>query len=227
MTTTDPLALWRSAEQFSLAEAACLIHSVPPSRTYPTQRDGLTQAMRDEQGLVGDTLKMLKADARALGVVVRHVPSKTVIGYNEITRASHVHRSVQAHDEFGRVARAAVVAWCELKEMRSPFFFPEQTAASSNGGEKPIGALERDTLLSLIAVLCEAAGIDLRAESKMHAEAARIVVWGGARKLATSSETIAKKLVEARTRISPKGPVTPLDVQPNSNSNQRRSKSKD
>lgn len=225
MTTLDPLALWRSAEQFSLAAVACLIHMVPPTRAYPAQRDGFTEAMREEQGLIKAALQMLQADAQELGVAVRHVPATSETGFNDFTREWHVTNTAGSRDEFGPVARAAVVAWCERKRMRPAFFFPEQTASSSDGGGKSIGTRERETLLSLIAVLCEAAGIDMRVDSRMHAEAARIVAWGAGRQLTTGAETIAKKLVEARDFIRPKGPITPLDSTPDSNSNLPRSKS--
>jgi hypothetical protein len=102
---------------------------------------------------------------------------------------------------YGKVQRAALVEWLEKRGDRPAFFFPD---GASTG--KPLGTTERETLLGLIAVLAEAAGLDLREETKGHAEARKIQGWASFRQCNLSSETIAKKLVAAREVIFPRGP---------------------
>jgi hypothetical protein len=84
---------------------------------------------------------------------------------------------------------------------QSSFHVSEDQSQSAS-----LGTRERETLLGLIAVLAELAGIDLRPDTKGHAEAASIMEELRARKMNIDKRTVAAKLAAARELIAPKGP---------------------
>lgn len=229
MTTPDPFALARSRTTFTLEEAAHLVCDVPLSRRYPAKSAAWTQEQRDEFGMVQEALRELRGDAPRLGVTVTHHPAKKDFRHNKLTGETYHAATHPARDEFGEVTRDALQAWCESKGLRPASLFGEPSTAhptsAANGSQKAeLTTRERETLLRLIGVLCEAAGIDLRNETKGHAEAARIATWAEERNARTSTETIASKITAARELIAPKGPVQ-HDTGAGSRSNSNRGKS--
>lgn len=202
MSKPDPFALLRTRADFTLEEAARIVCDVPPSRLYPEKPGDWSQELRDEKGRVTEALRELRADAENFGVAVKRFPASREARYNEITGRQHAV-TTPARTEYGRISRDMLAAWCESRQLK-PEFFHRIPAEDAN---KPLTTKERETLLGLVAVLAEAAGLDLRAETKGHAESKRIAAWAAARKLPLTSETIAKKLVEGRTLIHPRGPV--------------------
>lgn len=231
MTTPDPFALARSRTTFTLEEAARLICDVPLSRIYPAKSAAWTQEQRDEFGMVQEALSELKRAAPGLGVTVTHHAKQTEFRINSFTGQTYPAATHPAREEFGEVTRPALVDWCEARGLRPAALFgkpinanPTSAANAVQTGE--LTTRERETLLGLIGVLCEAAGIDLSNETKGHAEAARIITWATDRNVRTSKETIAAKITAARELIAPKGPVQhDAGAGGRSNSNRRKSSS--
>lgn len=205
MENNDPWGLMRGRDKFLLWEAAHIVSNVPTFRqhVFALGVETSTKDDRDDCARVLEAEWELKGAADALCEWIWHgrdddaPPPWTLStfgcqvvtdGKGKVTR-------------YGPIQRAALEAWCSARGMRPAFFQTEAREA-----DKPLATLERETLLSLIAVLAEAAGIDLRAETKGHAEAKRIRTWADRRKVTLSAETIAKKLVAAREQIYPIGP---------------------
>lgn len=224
MTTQDPFtALDRSCDAFTLEAAARIVCDVPLSRRYPRRPQDWTQALRDEHGAISEALKQLQADAATLGVSVTPVSEQVTWAHNDFTDKDYVQRREPVRTDYGKVGRAALQAWCDSKGMHPVFFCQPSQAASP--AANPLQTRERETLLALIGVLCEAAGIDLRAETRGHAEAKRIARWATVRNVTTSKETIATHVVKARELIAPKGPVEQPAGAGGSNSNRRNTNS--
>jgi hypothetical protein len=113
----------------------------------------------------------------------------------------------------------AKVSLAEFREtgesLDPPFTFPPEYPAASPQGRKKsdnnskqLATLERETLLGMIGALCELAGIDLRNDTKGHAEAKMLAPLFESRGVRLTSQTIASKIAAARELISPKGPPT-------------------
>lgn len=81
-------------------------------------------------------------------------------------------------------------------------FIADQQDASA----KSLTTRERETLLSLIGALCEVAGIDLRRETKGHAEAKRLAPELTLRNVKITNQVVAEKITAGRDLIAPKGP---------------------
>ena len=201
MSKPDPFALLRTRADFTLEEAAGIVCDVPPSRIYPGKPGDWSQELRDERGRVTEALRELRADAEAFGVVVKRFPVSHQYRHNEFTGRQIVN-TTPARVEYGRISREALGAWCESRQLRPEFFHPMPV----EDADGTLRTTERETLLSLVAVLAEAAGLDLRPETKGHRESKRVAAWAATRKLSLTPETIAKKLVEGRTLIRPVGP---------------------
>lgn len=209
MSNNDPWALLRTRDDFTLDEAARIVAGVPHGRKYPAAQAGWSQDLRDEKGRLDATFRELIACAAELGIEIRKVPNtlqsrrKVVTAVGEMWEPIRVAASSGTHLEYGRVRRDALEKWCGSRGMRPAFFYSVPAVEA----DKKLGTRERDTLLGLIAVLAEASGLDLRAETKGHTEAKQVAAWAAARRLNISTETIAKKLVQGREVIHPVGPV--------------------
>lgn len=205
MENNDPWGLIRGRDKFVLREAAHIVSNVPTFRqhVFALGVDTSTKDDRDDCARVLEAEWELKGAAAALCEWVWHgrEGDKPPLWAFSTFGCQEVADGKGKVTRYGPIQRAALEAWCRARGMRPAFFQTEAREA-----DKPLATLERETLLSLIAVLAEAAGIDLRAETKGHAEAKRIRTWAAPRKVTLSAETIAKKLVDARTLIRPIGP---------------------
>lgn len=209
MSKIDPWALLRAREEVTISEAARIVSGVPHGRQYPQMRPDWTQELRDEKGNLDATYRELVASIGELGVTVRKVPiakqGRSIVstGLGDMWAPStRVVAPPATKDEYGPVKLAALKAWSDARGLRPEFFYP----VDGNSGGKAFSTTERENLLGLIAVLAEAAGLDLRTETKGHAEGKTIAGWASRRSLRVTAETVAKKLVEGRTFIHPIGP---------------------
>lgn len=189
MIDKDFFAPWRSLAEFTIDEAAALCAGVVPGSIPPPARR--TSEQQKEFAAYNGWLRQIQE---------AHVELKIAMNY---AYSRYYRREVP---QFGEVQRARLVEWLESRGA-VPAFFATQDA-KNKADDVGMTTRERDTLLGLIGVLCEAAGISLMDETtKGHQEAAKILPWASDRRVTTSKETIAKKIVEARAAIRPKGAV--------------------
>lgn len=125
MVKSDPYAMVRNRDEFSLSEAARIVCDVPTARVYEGRRQEWSQEMRDEKARVDEALRELKADASAYGVPVRHHPEVVKRAFNSITREDYVQGTIPARIEYGPITRDSLQAWCEARGLRPMFFHPE------------------------------------------------------------------------------------------------------
>lgn len=193
----DPFAPWRACTEFTLDQAAHLCAGVVPGSLSGRLRDR-DKAEREEAAAVHGWLGRLKESADVMGVsIVRH-PERYRYS-TDVDGLRRVLSSSPARVEYGKVQREALVCWLDSIGQRPSFFFPEPE-------DKPLGTLEKRTLLQIIAVLAELAGIDMRGKTAMHKEAGELRREFLARRLKITSETLAEKLREARGELPLPGP---------------------
>lgn len=195
----DPFAPWRDAEEFEILEAAHLCAGVVPGLAFkPLKlRD---RAEEEERARVVKWQERLKLAAADLGVATVSHPARR--NFTRDIRGQPVETSpTPARVEYGKVQREALVGWLASIGQRPPFFFPEPE-------DKPLGTREERTLLQIIAVLAELAGIDMRGKTAMHKEAGELRPEFLARGFKITSETLAAKLREARGELPLPGPAS-------------------
>ncbi|MBS0194783.1 MAG: hypothetical protein JSR34_11105 [Proteobacteria bacterium] len=210
----DPLAKWRDKQMFTLSDtAALLVDGAYPHKTYPPRSVNWTAEERTEYDAVTGALRELVAAAQAKTLPAQLNYSQAQIKQSFVTGERYVARiGGEILPGSSTVMREDVKRWLveHHPSWLPAFFFPEDGAES--GGSRPLGRLERENLLRLIGVLCEAAGIDLRGETKGHAESTIIATWASPRNVTLTSEKIAEKVVAARELIRPIGPTPPTDA---------------
>lgn len=208
---TDHLAAYRSKQTLSIHEAACLIENTSPNMRF-ARRDPPVEE-RHLVAKIEDWKRALREAAQAgnplLGIAIQYdsvfVPNRRdswfVTNFATEQRPTGTYKKSEAWART-TVERPNLIAWLDSIGHRPAFFFPPET-------DKPLTTTERETLLGIIAVLAEMAGIDLQEGFKKYTAANKVLPHAAARKMKVTSETLANKLSEARELINPKGPVLP------------------
>lgn len=212
----DPLAPWRNELPVTFNEAARLVLDIPGSRGYRMYAK-LSEERKEECDNVQDMLKRLCAAAmkppgeawRLEAEIVYSKPDGSGQAAHGMGNREWRERdspapapvpdaAIEINPSASTITRDALRAWCEANGLRPSVLFPD--------ADKPLGTSERENLLRLIGVLCELAGIDLRTDTKGHAEARRIAEAMEKRNVKIGKETVAKNIAAARNLIAPKGP---------------------
>lgn len=229
-SSPDKYRLTRQRDSFTLHEAANLLCDAQLARTFrePALRDG---AERDDYAKYYEAHKLLvQSIADGLLPLVSTSPPRPD-GSPDLDNGVVLESSLRAW------ARARGIAWGYFEDpapVAQSTTSPRAGTASAADDEQAVHAgltkddpdslkeRERSTLLSIIGVLCEAAGIDLSRDTQGHGEAKLILEFGRPRGLRLSAETIAKKIAAAREQIHPKGPAS-LTGDSNSNAHDSNS----
>lgn len=195
----DPFAPWRGALEFTVEDAAYLCAGIVPGRAFRFWKDR-DKAEQEEVAALNGWRTRIRASAPELGVSVRRVPERHTYS-EDILGRPHVTGTKPAHTEYGKVTRAALVEWLDKLGKRPAFFDEAPTESAADA----LTTRERETLLGLVGVLAELAGLDLTKAGKGHSFAKMLVPQCEARGLKITAQTIATKLCEVP--IKPAGPA--------------------
>jgi hypothetical protein len=205
----DPLALWRHKDPLLLGEAAALLAGEPPGRTYLESDSGDRKARDSVYAFQTALVDALVSEDLVATVVMKHTGGERLNGFNtpsyqwESRFGKPIPRYAPAYSEMdmekSTVLQADLRAWCERRKL-SPAFF-----ASSEASAPTLGQRERQTLFVLVGVLAELAGLDMTCVGKGHVYAEKLHEELKDRKCTRDTRTIAAKLFEAKTHITPIG----------------------
>lgn len=209
----EHLAAWRGRDPLTIPQAASLIVGVRPSAPFMTEKRTATERTGVELQ-VFDWYERIVLDAKSgqLRFDLKTGPAgkpTTLINERNGTIV-HVYSEGGARHvpkyELSTVFVKDLCTWLESIGHRPAFFFPEPVETPP--ADKPLTTTEKDTLLRIVAVLAEMAGIDLRKGFKKYPAADKITPHATARGLTVTRETLANKLNAARELINPKGPMS-------------------
>lgn len=212
----EHLAAWRGRNPLTIRHAGSLIAGVDPHYQFPVLGKR-TEAERKRFAVVTGWQERLwsaaqgKSEDPPLAATINNKVTKHTVGGSPF--ASEWMNPTPAREVTEKTPEPALstvrvedlCAWLESIGHRPAFFFPEPVETPP--ADKPLTTTERETLLGIIAVLAEMAGIDLREGFKKYTAADKVLPHAAARKMKASRETLANKLSEARELINPKGPV--------------------
>ncbi len=214
----EHLAAWRGRNPLTIRRAGSLIAGVDPHYQFPVWGKR-TEAERERLAVVTGWQERLWSAAQGqsedppLAATINNKITEHKASSDPYVREFSKQTSARAWTEktpdpaLSTVRVEDLCAWLESIGHRPAFFFPEPVETPP--ADKPLTTTERETLLGIIAVLAEMAGIDLREGFKKYTAADKVLPHADARKMKASRETLANKLSEARELINPKGPVLP------------------
>lgn len=187
---------WMHLASLTIGEAACLLSRVHPMDYCGKGFNELPAKVKSKGLVLANAIQKGELLPKQLYVVRSGRLEPAAIGAL-LSGDQIAYDTTLACDHFAK--------WCDKHGYPHPWA-PGDQSSNRTSEVKPLVTRERETLLSLIAVLAELAGIDLRPDTKGHAEAASIMGELQARKVNIDKRTVADKLTAARELIAPKGP---------------------